>query len=135
MNRLALLSLFIPILLIGCAFNLATIDYKPVKLDTSSRQSLSSFVLLEDVIIHNAPCNYDRTLRAGNQWIPVGIIPLGAVYRSNDQILTIECSHIFEAYIVVSEAMLVGAYLPVEDSYVRLKKPIAVKIALDTKGE
>jgi hypothetical protein len=43
--------------------------------------------------------------------------PQGNVYRTRDQVVTVEGSHIHEAYIVVTERSLVGFYLPVERTF------------------
>ena len=113
----------------GCAFDLARIKYEPVEIDVSAASELNSFVLLDSAHIYNSPCGYDRTLRADTRWDPIGRIPQGNVYSSSNQTLTVECSNIFEVYIVVNDLnQLVGGYLPVEDSFVALKKPIPLHL-------
>ena len=57
---------------------------------------------------------YSTTLRENSRWELVGTITQGNVYRTRDQVVTVEGSHIYEAYIVVTERSLVGFYLPVE---------------------
>jgi hypothetical protein len=105
----------------SCAFNLATIKYEPAELNTPT-ETAASFTLTEDLRVDKSPCNYDRTLKAGTIWAARGEIEQGTVYRSSDQILTIECSHVFEAYLVVKDMTLVGVYLPVEKGFVALKR-------------
>ncbi|HVN97529.1 MAG TPA: hypothetical protein VMT62_13960 [Syntrophorhabdaceae bacterium] len=58
----------------------------------------------------------------------VGTVSEGEVYKSKDQVLTVECSNIHEAYLVVSQGSLVGFYLPVEKGFVKLPEPIALNI-------
>lgn len=101
----------------ACAFDLAHVKFEPAQLAPPT-ESGHSFALSQNVHIDRSPCNYDRTLLAGTRWLAVGSIPEGEVYRSPDQVLTVECSHVYETYIVVRNAELVGAYLPVEDGYV-----------------
>jgi hypothetical protein len=60
---------------------------------------------------------YSTTLRAGTRWERVGTIPQGEVYRTQDQIVTLEGAHIHEGYIVVKEGALAGFYLPVERAF------------------
>jgi hypothetical protein len=60
---------------------------------------------------------YRRQLREGSTWSYVGTIDAGEVYRSRDQVFTLEASNIHEAWLVVSGARLVGFYLPVENGY------------------
>jgi len=110
----------------SCAFDLARINYEPAEL-ISNQPSDDSFTLTEDIQIDRSPCNYDRTLRAGTQWSPVKVLVQGVVYDSLDQMLTIECSNIYEVYLVVNDAELVGIYLPVEHGYVALKRTYPLK--------
>lgn len=56
------------------------------------------------------------------------MIDQGEVYKTNDQILTIEASNIFEAYIVISSNKLFGFYLPVEDTFSPLEHPVELAI-------
>lgn len=112
---------FSSLLCVACAFNLATIKYEPAEL-IATKNHPDTFTLQEDVVLDKSPCNYDRILRSGTRWETVGRLEQGHVYRSRDQIVTIECSHIYEAYLVVRDETLLGVYLPVEDGYVALKK-------------
>jgi len=60
---------------------------------------------------------YSTTLRPGTRWELVGHLVQGDVYRTRDQVVTVEGSHIHEAYIVVSDQSVVGFYLPVERTF------------------
>jgi hypothetical protein len=52
------------------------------------------------------------------------------MYRSRDQVFTVEASNIHEAYLVISENRLMGFYLPVEGTYSPLTKPIELTITM-----
>ena len=41
----------------------------------------------------------------------------GEVYKSRDQVLTVEGYHVHEAYLVVASDELMGFYLPVEHNF------------------
>ena len=69
------------------------------------------------------PTGYGRQLRGGTNWKYVGKLKFGEVFKTDDQVLTVEGSNIYEAYIVTSSNKLVGFYLPVEQSYVPLGEP------------
>jgi len=71
---------------------------------------------------------YKRTLKSGTTWTPLGTISYGDVYKTKDQVLTIEASNIYEACIVVSAGELVGFYLPVENAYYPLEENKALSI-------
>jgi len=112
----------------GCAFDLAHVKYQPARIEAAKNDS-AAFKLLADTPIQGAPCGYSRTLRKNTRWEPVGTLPEGIVYRSREQTLTIECSNVFEAYLVVDGIHLVGFYLPVEKGFSALKKTIQLPIS------
>jgi hypothetical protein len=60
---------------------------------------------------------YSTTLRANTRWELVGTISQGEVYRTRDQVVTLEGAHIHEGYVVVKQGALVGFYLPVERTF------------------
>ncbi len=117
--------LFIMIgLLNACPFNVVHVTQLPTVLAVDSTSS-PSFVLDKDVDV-SLGTGFRRTLRANTRWNYVGTTSYGQVFKTSDQILTVEASHIHEAYIVVSSSLLVGFYLPVERSFSPLEKPIQI---------
>ena len=60
---------------------------------------------------------YSTSLRANTRWELVGTVTQGEVYRTKDQVVTLEGAHIHEGYIVVNQGALVGFYLPVERTF------------------
>lgn len=125
--RLFLLCLF-SFLYSGCAFDLVNIDQSPTKFQ-SGQESKSQFQLEEEVKVSFA-MGFSTVLKNGTKWNHIGSIPEGDVYRTDDQIVTVEASNIYEAYIVVSSARLLGFYLPVESSYAPLSEPEELIIRL-----
>jgi hypothetical protein len=103
----------------GCPFDVHHLSSTPTRF-TREVESLKWFALKGEVLITEAPCGYSRTLRTGSRWEQCGAIPEGEVYQSRDQVLTVECSNTYEAYLVVSDGRLNGFYLPVEKVYVSL---------------
>jgi hypothetical protein len=118
-----IIVLFLP----GCPFDVYRIEPIPVTLEIPS-ESLNDFEVTETVVL-DIGYGYERSLRAGCRWTPVGTIAYGDVYKTEDQILTIEASNVYEAFIVISGNSLVGFYLPVEDAYYALddKKVLSMK--------
>lgn len=109
--------------IIGCAFDVAHISSKPTQFLPHSEIN-KSFMLKDTVQITQAPCGYGRVLKGGSNWDLAGTINEGEVYKPRDQVLTVECSNVFEAYIVVSKDSLVGFYLPVEGEFVSISDKI-----------
>ena len=99
----------------SCAFDLHHIEQVPTAVD-SEFTTRDSFVLVDEVTLIVGP-GYSRTLRAGTTWDYVFTILQGDVFKTKDQILTIESSNIYEAYIVVSSEEIVGFYLPVQKTF------------------
>ena len=88
-----------------------------------------SWKLVKDVEV-SLGTGYSRQLKSGTKWDYVGTVEQGDVFKTNDQILTVEGSNIFEAYIVLSGDNIVGFYLPVEKSYSPLATPQKLQIEL-----
>ncbi len=110
----------------GCVFDITDVKHQPAQLDPLADGD-RSFVLATDTPITGAPCGFSRTLRKNTHWFAVGRLAEGEVYRSREQVLTVECSNVFEAYLVVADDRLVGFYLPVEKAFSRLDEAIPLK--------
>jgi hypothetical protein len=104
------------------------VRFAPARFEDIRKEEARSFVLSRDVPLRHAPCGYSRTLRKGTHWKLVGALPQGEVFKPEDQVLTLECSNIFEAYLVVSEKRLVGFYLPVERGFVAAAEPLHLPV-------
>ncbi len=124
-TRTFLTILIFGILMNACAFDLAHIKQVPANLTTQS--SIGSWKLVDEVHV-SIGNGYSRKLNNETKWNYVGSIEAGDVYKTNDQILTIEASNIYEAYIVISEYNLIGFYLPVEKTFSPLSSPITLQI-------
>jgi len=110
------------LLLGGCAFDVIRLQQVPAPLDGSGSCD-PAFQLRQAVEIPLAT-GYHRTLQQGTVWQCLGRIAQGQVYRTRDQILTVEGSNVFEANIVVVDGRLVGFHLPVEQSFSPLEPPL-----------
>jgi hypothetical protein len=128
MKKMALTGLFLMFVLYlsGCAFDLAHVRYKPAEY-VPSPDVQKSFVIDESMKITEGTC-YDRMLSKGMRWNLTGRIREGDIYKSSEQILTLECSNVHEAYLVIANDGIVGFYLPVEKGFVGLSKPIKMNI-------
>ncbi len=109
----------------ACAFDLAHVSYTPT---VCTPKSDKSFRMREDTAITGMPCSYNRTVLKGTTWNLVGTVPEGEVYKSSNQVMSVECSNVHEAYLVVRETSVVGFYLPFEKGFVKLSKPIALNM-------
>jgi hypothetical protein len=112
------------VLVHACAFDVVHLKQIPTQIDTLSLTN-RSFKLDSEVTVH-LDTGYDRVLKKDSRWACVGVTPEGDVFRTKDQILTVEGSNIHEAYIVVKSQNLVGFYLPVERTFSPLSNPIVL---------
>lgn len=127
---ISITSCILVVLLNACAFDVVHVKQIPTEIVTS--QSVKSSFKLEKEVDLNLGTGYSRTLREGTRWNYVGTTPYGDVFKTSDQILTVEASNIHEAYIVVASNKLVGFYLPVEHSYSPLSDPVELSINTTT---
>lgn len=72
--------------------------------------------------------NYSRRLAAGSQWLLIGSIAQGQVYKPHNNVFTLEGAHMHEAYLVVDNGRLVGFYLPAEGGFSPLMRKIDITI-------
>lgn len=117
-----LIGCFLITLLSACAFDVVRVKQIPTQLE--SRPSAKDSFILEKEANIDLGTGYSRVLRKGTRWVLIGAIPQGEVFKTNDQILTIEASNIHEAYIVTKAGKLIGFYLPVERTFSPLNDPV-----------
>ena len=120
-TSLVLLNLF-PLFL-GCAPEV--IRNPSLLAQISGEEIVQSFQLTQDVSI-DLPTGYQSLLKRGSRWDCIGKIAEGYIYKSVDQVLTVEGANVHEAYIVISDGELAGFYLPVEKAF----SPISSKIKI-----
>jgi hypothetical protein len=109
-------------LLAGCA---AGVVFAPAEMTAAAPQQPRSLSKAVEVVLDTG---YSRTLAAGSQWVRVGSIAQGEVYKSHGGVFTLEGKHVHEAYLVTNGDMLVGFYLPVERGFSPLQKKIQVTL-------
>jgi hypothetical protein len=92
MNKAVIINRFIVIIfllaLAGCAFDVIHVKQEPAEL-VSVEPPKDSWVLVRKAIIELGT-GYKRKLKAGTTWDYAGSIKQGEVYKTDDQILTIE---------------------------------------------
>jgi hypothetical protein len=129
MNKICSLFLlvFFTVIFSGCAFDVVKTNQMPVQYKDASKKQ-SAFELTDDVNI-TLNTGYRRKLNKGTKWHYINTISKGDIFKTNDQIFTIEGSNIFEAFIVVSDKQLVGFFLPVEETFSPLSNPKPLPIS------
>lgn len=120
---LTLLALFLSS---ACAFDIVHVKQIPAHLECKADPS-ANFTLEKETKV-SLGTGYSRTLKANTYWTLVGSLPEGCVFKTRDQVLTVEASNIYEAYLVVNADKLTGFYLPTEETYSPLDKPLTISV-------
>jgi hypothetical protein len=89
---------------------------RPTQLTPGAQQPPAAIEMLLDVSVPVGP-GYKRTLPQGSVWTSFGRIAEGEVFKPVDRVLTVEGTHVHEAYLVLDGDRLVGYYLPVEKAF------------------
>ncbi|PFH12523.1 hypothetical protein BCF11_5008 [Collimonas sp. PA-H2] len=71
---------------------------------------------------------YQRDIPLDSIWRYAGDVPQGQVFRPVKSVFTIEGRQVHEAYLVISDAALVGFYLPGESNYSALSNRVLLTI-------
>ena len=126
-GRMAIVVGTVGLFFSACAFDLAHVTYTAATFQPTQSPT-RTIVLSDEVPLTDTPCSYSRTLRKTTRWDQVGTIAEGSVLRSKDQVLTLECSNVHEAYLVMSGDKLIGFFLPFEKGFVPHSPPIALPV-------
>lgn len=118
--RLGILPLLL--LVAGCAASV-TYSYADLAPERSGRHPPQA---LQQAVRIKFDTGYSRHLSKGSQWIRIGSLRQGQVYKSYRDIFTVEGSNVHEACLVVSDHHLVGFYLPVEHGFSPLRQPLPI---------
>ena len=92
-----------------------------------SEPTMGSPITLQASVKGSSSEGYARTLRRETRWRKIGAIPQGDVLKPLDTILTVEATHVREAYIVVKQNKWVGFWLPVEKAFSPLDAVTPIK--------
>lgn len=114
----------------GCAFDVSHVQRVPTTFQTEASAG-PGWTLRQDQSI-GVGSGFPTTLHRGTRWQLAGHIPQGDVYRTDDQIVTVEASNIFEAMVVMQGEKLAGFYLPVEHSFVAATDSVTLPIERGT---
>jgi hypothetical protein len=112
-------------LLGACAFDVIHVQQVPATLEAISGPA-PEWTLSQDVNVHLRE-GFAALLRAGTTWRAIGRIAQGDVFRTGDQVVTVEASNVYEAGLVMKADVVVGFYLIVEHSFAAADPQIQIK--------
>jgi hypothetical protein len=94
---------------------------------TAQTQATGQISILKAAHV-NLDTGYQRDIPSGSIWRYAGDVPQGQVFRPVRSVFTIEGRQVHEAYLVISDATLVGFYLPGESNYSALSNHVVLTI-------
>jgi hypothetical protein len=110
----------------GCAFDVSYVKTAPAGFTPKTSCGVSWTLTKEESI--GLGTGFPTRLHQGTRWRCVGAVEAGDVFRTDDQIVTVEASNIYEAMAVMSGGNLVGFYLPVERRIAPVTPPVPIQI-------
>jgi hypothetical protein len=113
------------IVIAGCA---PEIPRRPTSFTPVSRTQTPTVLRLREPATVYYGTMFPRQLAAGSQWIEVGEVPEGQVYRPLEGVFTVEGAHVHEAGLVLRRRTLVGLYLFVEREYVAVTSQVILNV-------
>jgi hypothetical protein len=113
------------LLLTGCAFDVIHVQQVPASLEQISGPA-PEWTLSQDVTVHLREGSA-VPLKAGTTWRAIGRIAQGDVFRTGDQVVTVEASNVYEAALVTKADVVVGFYLIVEHTFTAADPQIEIK--------
>ncbi len=122
------LSLGVALLLGACAFDVIQVRQVPVTLQAIPGLA-PEWTLSQDANVRLRE-GFAALLKAGTTWRTIGRIPQGDVFRTSDQVVTVEASNVYEAALVVKADVVVGFYLMVEHTFTEADPPVQIKRAI-----
>lgn len=129
MRAIRVLRIAIILATTGCAFD---VSYVPRIPTTFQAATGPGWTLQQDESI-GVGSGFSTQLKHGTKWQLAGHVPQGDVYRTDDQVVTVEASNIYEAMVVLQGDRLTGFYLPVEHSFVAASNPVTLPIERGTQ--
>jgi hypothetical protein len=122
------LALGIALVLGACAFDVIQVRQVPAPLEAISGPA-PEWTLSQDANVRLRE-GFAALLKAGTTWRAIGHIPQGDVFRTSDQIVTVEASNVYEAALVLNADVVVGFYLMVEHTFTAADPPVQIKRAI-----
>jgi len=104
----------------------AGVSHSPASITPMMRTEPTAPVKLAKSLDIQFDTGYSRRVNQDSQWVRIGSIEQGDVYKPHQDVFTLEGAHIHEAYWVVKSNRLIGFYLPFEQGFSALKQPISV---------
>lgn len=121
-----LLLCFAPLLFTSCAFDLTQVKQLPASFQPVAGAPQRWRLGQEAKIAIGT--GYTTRLQSGTRWAQVGRLAQGDVFKTADQVVTVEAANIHEAYLVVKDGAVTGFYLPVERTFTPVNPPKPIQI-------
>jgi hypothetical protein len=105
----------------GCAFDIVYLKQLPTQFQASP-PSDQVWTLQNDVRV-KLVSGWASGLKQGTRWRVVGHTEQGDVFKTQDQVVTVRASNMFEADPVIKDGQLVGFFLVIENTFTPADPP------------
>jgi hypothetical protein len=110
----------------GCAFDVVHLRQVPARFEASP-PSEQVWTLQNDVRVRLVS-GWATGLKKGTRWRLVGHTEQGDVLKTQDQVVTVRASNMFEANPVIKDGQLVGFFLVIENYFTPADPPKSVEL-------
>jgi hypothetical protein len=118
MRKLALL------LVAGIAACAADLERSDVRFASCSEDPQRTVLRIPEAVTRTPSTGYAETVKTGSTWERTGTIPQREVFRPVGTVFSMEGANRHEAYLVISADRIVGFYLPGEETFAPLPRPV-----------
>lgn len=125
-SHLRALGLFCALLASGCAFDVVQLHSNPTSF-TATAQTEPYFVLAKSAS-PKLVSGWVSPLKSATVWQRIGSIAEGDVFKTKDQVLTVEASNLYQADMVIKNGEVVGFYIPTSKAFTPCSQPLSVEL-------
>jgi len=116
------------LLLLGaCAFDVVSLHSIPTTLTPANANGPR--LVLQTGLQPKLVSGWVSPLKPHTTWQKVGQTPQGDVYRTKDQILTVEASNLYQADMVVKDGEVIGFYIPTGLVFTPCSHPLKIDLS------
>jgi hypothetical protein len=119
----------LPLLASGCAFDVMHPQEVPAQFQASPTSS--QVLTLQNDVSVKLTSSWASKLKKGTRWHVVGRIEQGEILKTQDQVVAVTGSNMYEAAPVVNDGKLVGFFLILQNSFTPANPPKAVELVAD----
>jgi len=112
----------------SCAFDVVHLKQLSAKFQETPPSD--AVWVLQDGVRVKLTSGWSSALKKGTVWRLVGHIEQGDVFKTRDQVVTVQASNVHEAEPVVNDGKLVGFFLVIEKTFTPADLPKPIRLTM-----